>query len=160
MIGCYHTAEEIFGFLCFHQLECLLIAFFCYRLGSMFWIGVTSGLIPTSKHEKAIIDHEYIFYLPFVHAFCSSDSFHRDFSPFFLRHDQDFIWGDDLRADLKVISSFNDNMTDDEKKYYAINFGNYPPPIPESITNILWQKHMKDLIWRIALMGLQFAPNE
>jgi len=36
-------------------------AFFCYRLGSMFWIGVTSGLIPTSKHEKAIIDYEYIY---------------------------------------------------------------------------------------------------
>ncbi|MFC2165903.1 hypothetical protein ACFLT2_13025 [Acidobacteriota bacterium] len=118
-------------------------AFFCYRLGSMFWIGVTSGLIPTSKHEKAIIDYEYIYYLPFVHTFCSRDSFHRDFSSFFLRDDQDFIWGDDLKADLKVISSFNDNMTDDEKKYYAINFGHYPPPIPESITNILWQKHMR-----------------
>jgi len=118
-------------------------AFFCYRLGSMFWIGVTSGLIPTSKHEKAIIDYEYIYYLPFVHAFCSSDSFQRDFAAFFLRDDQGFIWGDDLKADLQAISSFNKNMTDDEKKYYAINFGHYPPPIPDSITNILWQKHMR-----------------
>ncbi len=118
-------------------------AFYCYRLGSIFWVGVTSGLIPTSKREKAIIDYEYIYYLPFVHAFCSQDSFHRDFSVLFLRDDQDFIWGDDLIADLRVISSFNNNMTDDEKKYYEINFGHYPPPIPDSITNILWQKHMR-----------------
>lgn len=112
-------------------------AFFCYRLGSMFWIGVTSGLIPTSKHEKAIIDYEYIYYLPFVHAFCSKDNFQREFASLFLRDNQDFIWGDDLKADLQVISSFNKNMTDAEKKYYAINFGHYPPPIPDSITNIL-----------------------
>jgi hypothetical protein len=118
-------------------------AFYCYRLGSIFWVGVTSGLISTSKREKAIIDYEYIYYLPFVHAFCSKDSFHRDFSSFFLRDDQDFIWGEDLKADLQVISSFNKNMTDDEKEYYAINFGHYPPPIPDSITNILWQKHMR-----------------
>lgn len=118
-------------------------AFFCCRLGFMFWIGVTSGLIHAGKHNKAIIDYEYIYYLPFVHAFCSTDRFQRKFASFFLRDDQDFIWGNDLKADLQIIASFNKNMPADEKRYYAINFEHYPPPNPNSITNILWQKHMR-----------------
>jgi hypothetical protein len=134
-------------------------ALFCYRLGSIFWVGVTSGLTPTSKREKAIIDYEYIYYLPFAHAFCSGDSFHRDFSAFFLRDDQDFIWGEDLKADLQAISSFNKNMTAAEKTYYAIHFGHYPPPMLDSITNILWQKHMRPWTPRSGNLVLEMSDE-
>ena len=135
-------------------------AFYCYRLGAIFWVGVTSALIPTSKRDKAIIDYEYIYYLPFVHAFCSSDNFHRDFSLFFLRSNQDFIWGKDLKEDLKEISSFNKNMTKDEQRYYAVNFGHYPPPIPNSITNILWQKHMRPRTPKSGNLSIEMSENK
>ena len=118
-------------------------AFYCFRLGSIFWVAVTSGLIPTSKHAKAIIDYEYIYYLPFVHAFCSRDNFHRELSSYFLRSDQDFIWGDDLKADLQVILAYKNKMTDADKKLYEIHFGNYPPPLADSITYNIWLKRMR-----------------
>ncbi|MFX1536940.1 MAG: hypothetical protein ACFFDI_22200, partial [Promethearchaeota archaeon] len=118
-------------------------AFYCYRLGSIFWLGVTSGIIPTSKKEKTIIDYQYLFYIPFIHTFCSNDKFHKQFSEYFLRTDQDFVWGDNLKKDLGVISSCYKNMTKKEKVYYEKNFGHYPPPIQNSITNKLWQKHMR-----------------
>jgi pyruvate/oxaloacetate carboxyltransferase len=53
------------------------------------------------------------------------------------------VWGEDLKADLQAISSCYKNMTNDEKQYYEINFGNYPPPIQNSITYNLWQKYMR-----------------
>ncbi len=118
-------------------------AFFCYRLGSIYWVGITSGIIPTSRHKKTMVDHQYLFYLPFCHAFCSGDNFHREFCSYFLRRDQDFVWGGELKRDLQIISSFYKGMTNEEKKYYEKNLGHYPPPIPDSITNILWQKHMR-----------------
>lgn len=134
-------------------------AFFCYRLICIFWVGVTSGLIPTSKHEKAIIDYEYFFYLPFVHAFCSNDSFHRNFSMFFLRSDQDFVWGEELKADLQAISSCYKNMTSDEKQYYEIHFGHYPPPIHNSITYFLWQKHMRPWTPRSGNLAIEMSEE-
>lgn len=118
-------------------------AYYCYRLNSIFWIGITSGLIPTSKKAKVIIDYQYLFYLPFSHAFCSGDNFHRTFSEYFLRCDQEFIWGQDLRSDLHNIFLCYLNMTADEKLYYEKEFGSYPPPMQESITVDLWRKHMR-----------------
>jgi hypothetical protein len=118
-------------------------AFYCFRLGSVFWVAVTSGLIPTSKHAKAIIDYEYLYYLPFVHAFCSRDNFQRDLSRYFLRTDQDFIWGDDLRSDLQVIKEYKNRMTDSDKRLYEIHFGHYPPPIADSITYDIWSRRMR-----------------
>lgn len=118
-------------------------SYYCWRLNSIFWVGITSGLISTSKKSKSHIDYQYLFYLPFTHVFCSKDKFHGEFSEYFLRADQDFIWGDDLRKDLGVISSCYRKMTKKEKAYYEKNFGHYPPPIQDSITNKLWQKHMR-----------------
>jgi hypothetical protein len=126
-------------------------AFYCYRLGSVFWVAVTSGLIPTSKHAKAIIDYEYIYYLPFVHAFCSKDNFHRDLSGYFLRPDQDFIWGDDLKE-------YKNRMTDSDKRLYEIHFDHYPPPLADSITYDIWQKRMRP--WTLKSGNLAIEMSE
>jgi hypothetical protein len=118
-------------------------AFYFQRLGSVFWIGVTSGLIPTSKKAKALCDVQYLNYLPFAHAFCTNDRFQHELGQHFLREEQEFIWGKDLKKDLGIIASCYGHMTEEERKYYRLHFGNYPPPIMGSITHMLWQKFMK-----------------
>jgi len=118
-------------------------AYYYYRLGSVFWVGLTSGLIPTSKRAKALCDVQYLNYLPFAHAFCTNDRFQLDLSRFFLREEQESILGEDLKKDLGIIASCYRHMTDKDRGYYELHYGNYPPPIIGSITNRLWQKFMK-----------------
>lgn len=50
------------------------------------------------------VDIAYLFYLPFCHIFVSSDRLHRACAPEFLRPDQMFAWGPDLKADLGAIN--------------------------------------------------------
>jgi len=118
-------------------------AFYYHKLGSVFWIGVTSGLIPTSKKAKALCDVQYLNYLPFAHVFCSNDRFQQELSNHFLRNDQEFIWGEDLKRDLGTIASCYRRMTEKDREYYALHYGHYPPPIIGSITYGLWQKYMR-----------------
>jgi hypothetical protein len=118
-------------------------AYYWYRLASVFWIGVTSGLIPTSKKAKALCDVQYLNYLPFAHAFCTNDRFQQELSQYFLREEQKFIWGEDLKKDLDIIASCYRHMTEEERKYYELHYGHYPPPIIGSITHILWQNFMR-----------------
>ena len=110
-----------------------------HRVDILFHVGLTAGLIPTSRRSKAIIDYQYLFYAPFAHAFCSGDSFHREFSKHLLRPDQEFIWAADLKKDLKVISDCHASMSATDRKWYIRNFGNRPPPIRESLTVQLWE---------------------
>lgn len=122
---------------------------FCHKVFRLFHLGVTAGLVDTSRKSKSVIDVHYFLYLPFVHAFCSSDKFHKDLFSYFARPDQDFIWGPDLKSDLANISSFHKNLTLDERKYFEKEFGNYPPPFHDSmrsITKKIWEKHMG--IWK------------
>ena len=118
-------------------------AYYYHRLGSVFWIGVTSGLIPSSKKAKALCDVQYLNYLPFAHAFCTNDRFQHELSQHFLRENQEFIWGEDLKKDLGTIASCYRHMTGEDRKYYALHYGHYPPPIIGSITYRLWQKFMR-----------------
>lgn len=118
-------------------------AHYIQRLNTIFWLGVTAGLIPTSKKSKTLVDHQYLFYLPFSHAFCSSDNFHRDFSKHFLRKDQVFLPGNALKEDLAQLASFYEALDPLERKFFDRQFGSYPPPMKESLTHQLWKRCMR-----------------
>lgn len=133
-------------------------AHYSCRLASIFWVGVTSGLMPTGKKAKALCDHEYLNYLPFSQVFCSHDRFQRDLAKYCLREDQSFVWGDDLKKDLGDIASCYRNMTKEEKEYYELHYGHYPPPIPDSITGALWRKYMRP--WKEKSGNLLISMSE
>lgn len=118
-------------------------AYYCYRLASIFFIAVTSGRVPTSAKAKSVVDFQYLYYLPFSMVFCSNDKFHATFSKFFLRGDQEFLDCMVLKKDLQAIRACKSAMSEAEQKYYRENFGSYPPPMPDSITNQIWQRHMQ-----------------
>lgn len=117
-------------------------AHYCYRVFSIYFLGITATLISTSKSEKTLIDILYFLYLPFCMVFCSSDNFHRDLFPLFARKNQNFLLGDELKKDLGVIASCHEKMTEKEKLDFERDFGSYPPPILNSCTVEIWRKHM------------------
>lgn len=76
-------------------------AHFVLRLDVFFEIALATGKISTDRASN-INDLAYLYYLPFCMVFVSSDKLHRACAPLFLRPEQEFIWGHDLKADLSI----------------------------------------------------------
>ena len=69
------------------------LVFFQVALGA----GLIGGERPSNRTDIA-----YLFYLPFSMVFVSSDDLHRRTAPLFMRPDQAFVWGIDLKPALKA----------------------------------------------------------
>lgn len=64
-----------------------------------FQIALAANLISADRPSNRV-DIAYLCYLPFSMIFVSSDKLHRRCAPVFLRPDQEFVWGPDLKAEL------------------------------------------------------------
>lgn len=65
--------------------------------------GMVSGHIDPDRTSN-YADMAYLYYLPFCNVFVSWDKLHRRVSPFFLKENQQFVWGPDLRSQLASLS--------------------------------------------------------
>ena len=115
--------------------------YFIFRVILMFHLALILGLIGTRPTNR--IDLEYLYYLPFSHAFSSGDAFQRDFGRVLFLGDQDFIEADDLKQDMKNIQSHWDALGDNERTKWREEYGDYPPENDASPTYRLWKKHMR-----------------
>jgi len=107
-----------------------------------FCIGLGADLIgrerPTNK-----IDIAYLYYLPFCMAFTSRDKLHERTAPLFLDSDQEFIRGDDLKADLANLDAHYSQLSDEEKLRGVMSFAHYPPVEGDFLASKLWDKLMR-----------------
>jgi len=112
-----------------------------------FQVGLGANLISTSDtHNRT--DIGYLFYAPFCHMFVSSDHLHRRCAPCFLRKDQSFVWGPDLKADLNRLMNYYAARSDEEKEQGLMRMAPTPPQEDkESLTVQLWDRHLAP-IWR------------
>ena len=116
-------------------------AHYCFKANMLFYVGLSSDLISTRPSN--VIDLHYLYYLPFCMVFSSGDKFHKNICRLLLRNDQVFIDLDDLKSDLRWLSTEWESLSEEEKRDRAYNYGIYPPVDPESVTYKLWQKYMK-----------------
>ncbi len=79
-----------------------------------FNLAILSGLI-SSKRPSHRIDLSYLYYLPFCMIFTSHDRFHRDHAKYFLRQNQEFVWGSNLKQALKEFDTYYQTLSSDEK---------------------------------------------
>jgi len=96
---------------------------------------------PTNK-----IDVGYLYYLPFCNVFSSRDRLHRRIVPLFLRPDQEFVDGDDLKSELHRLDDHYMQLSDDEKARGVIHFANRPPATGDFLTARLWDRYLP--AWR------------
>ena len=116
-------------------------AYYCLALTWKFYLGVAKKVI--GARPTNFVDLEYIYYLPFSQVFTSSDKFHKAFVPLFLRPDQSFVWGDDLRGSLKAIASVWEGLSEQDRPAWLRENGRYPPDDPNSVVTRLWREHCR-----------------
>jgi hypothetical protein len=110
-----------------------------------FQIALAANLI-SSERPSNRTDIAYLFYLPFCMAFVSSDKLHRKCAPIFLRHDQQFIWGPELKDDLAQINSLYLNLPEAEREKGLMSFSSYPPKEGDHLVSRIWDHHFPN--WR------------
>lgn len=118
-----------------------------------FQIALGSNQISSQRLSNRT-DIAYLFYLPFCTIFVSSDKLHRRCAPLFLRADQEFVWGEDLQADLKQLNEHYSNLPDAEKEKGITRFASTPPQEDDFLVGRLWDSHLRP--WRD---GKPYSPD-
>lgn len=106
--------------------EIVPYSYYVFSAELFFNIGIAQELLPRSRKAKSHIDMQYIFYLPFCMSFTSSDSFHKDVVPLFLKDNQTFIDGADLKRDLKNMAEF---LAAEPADHLSKTNQSYPPQL-------------------------------
>jgi hypothetical protein len=107
-----------------------------------FIFAVLSGLI-SSKRPSHIIDLAYLYYLPFCMVFISTDKFHKEISNYFLRENQEFIWGEDLKKSLNEIDENYMSTSSIEKEKGLVSFVSTSPRIENNLVYTLREKYLQ-----------------
>lgn len=122
-----------------------------------FRIALGSNLISTKRPSNRT-DIAYLFYLPFCMIFISSDKLHRSCAPLFLRKDQEFVWGEDLKSDLRRLNEHYSRLTDEEKEKGIMQFASEPPKGDDYLVSSLWDRHLPR--WRNIKSGIpKMSPS-
>jgi hypothetical protein len=110
-----------------------------------FSIALATNQISQKKLTNKI-DLSYLFYLPFCMIFVSSDHFHRRCTPLFLRDNQIFVWGKDLKNDLRKINKFYDKIPESDRQKGIYSIAVCPPIAEDFLTARLWDRFFPN--WR------------
>lgn len=112
-----------------------------FSVDLFFYLAIAADLIGRERPSHKV-DLAYLYYLPFCMVFTSNDKLHADIVPFFLRPNQTFVPGTDLKADLSRLDKHYDTFPDETKKRGLMSFASYPPEERTFLITQLWDKHM------------------
>lgn len=111
----------------------------CLQIDLYFYLCLSNGIISDQRASHKV-DMGYLYYTPFAHAFVSSDRLHRDHGPMFLHDVQQFIWGPDLKADLKGLNQYFLALSDKEKAQGLFTLASKPPPDHQGLCAQSWDR--------------------
>ena len=111
-----------------------------------FHISIAADLISASRPSNRT-DIAYLFYLPFCMMFVSNDKLHRSIANLFLRSDQEFVWGNNLKADLKSLNTHYLALPEEERDQGVMRIARHPPIEGEFLTTALWHRWISDAVF-------------
>jgi hypothetical protein len=100
-----------------------------------------SRVRPSDKADNKV-DIAYLYYLPFCMVFASNDNLHARVVPLFLRDDQTFVKGADLKSDLRRLNEYYSALPDEVTAQGVIRFADHPPTDHAFLVTQLWDKHL------------------
>lgn len=111
-----------------------------------FQVALAAGQISTQRPSNRT-DIGYLFYLPFCLSFVSSDRLHMKCAPLFLRKDQQFLPGLELKKALKEVNEYFSALPDAAKEQGIMSFAGHSPPVDGApLLQSLWDRHFPG--WR------------
>lgn len=111
-----------------------------------FQIALGANHITTTRVSNRT-DIAYLFYLPFCNVFVSSDRLHQRCAPLFLRNNQTFVWGQELKADLQRLVTQYKALPEFEREKGIRTFAPKPPRDDKNgLLGNLWDRHVGS--WR------------
>ena len=110
-----------------------------------FQISLEASQISSDRPSNRL-DIAYLYYLPFCQVFVSWDKLHCQCAPLFLRENQTFIWGPELKRSLSVLDQHYSGLPESEQEKGVMHFAPYPPTEIESIVSREWDKYLHG--WR------------
>ena len=105
-----------------------------------FQIALGANLISADRASNRI-DIAYLFYLPFSMIFVSNDKLHRRCAPTFLRHDQQFVWGPDLKSELSRVNNDFSKLPIEVLEQGLMKFAKVPTGDESNLLISLWDKY-------------------
>ena len=90
-------------------------------------------------------------------VFISSDRLHRRCVPQFLRPNQEFIWGPDLKKDLAGINAYFNGLSEEAKAEGLFAFAQTPPADGDFLVARLWDKYLRP--WRDRALEPKASPE-
>ena len=121
-------------------------AAYVLTLEMFFHISIAANLI-SSERPSNRTDIAYLFYLPFCMMFVSSDKLHRRSASPFLRSDQQFVWGPDLKDDLNRLNTHYLALPEEERDLGVMRIASHPPIEGGFLTTKLWRKWMSKTVF-------------
>lgn len=103
-----------------------------------FYFCLQASLISTERPSNRI-DIAYLYYLPFAQVFISSDKLHRSCAQA-LCPGKSFVWGVDLKGDLKAINGHFSGMPAAEREKGLTSLPSGPPEVEGSLVAELWDR--------------------
>jgi hypothetical protein len=98
------------------------------------------------------VDIAYLYYLPFCTLFTSSDKLHRQCAPLFMRSNQEFVWGLDLKADLRTLNAHFSALPVEVKQQGIYKFANRLPIESQGLIRKLFERHTPSLLTQHAVV--------
>jgi hypothetical protein len=144
------------------QSECRSFAKFAPYASHVLTVDLVFNLAvalnSVSQHKATNrIDLAYLYYLPFCMVFVSNDKVHRRLAPSFLRRPQEFVWGNDLKDDLRRLCERYSALPEEVQAAGLLSFARFPPDDQSFLTTRLWDAFLPT--WR-DLVGKPPPPSD
>jgi hypothetical protein len=114
-----------------------------------FYLGIAADLIYRVRPSNNV-DLAYLYYLPFCKVFTSNDSLHERMVPLFLRGNQSFVKGSELKADLGKLDQHYSCLPKEVTDRGLFHFAAYPP----TDSSLQLQRPADRGFWNMGLEGL------
>jgi hypothetical protein len=110
----------------------------CLLVDVFFHVAVEKVLIAPERASNRI-DVAYLYYIPFSMLFVSNDKLHGRIAPFFLKENQMFVRGDDLKRDLACLVTHYSARSEEIEREGLFRVAGYPPDQENCLTTKIWR---------------------
>ena len=118
---------------------------FVLEVDLFFEICLMQSMIGDNRPSNKV-DISYLYYLPFCQIFISRDRLHQRTASLFLRPQQQFVWGDDIKSDLAVSNDLLVQLPQEVRNEGLLKFAKSPPKEINGKVAELWDNFIPN--WR------------